>query len=87
MVQTKLSSSHFPARADSYFTQTEATAHSFLAMFPAPVGGLVLPSDFAPSIIFAALYGLLLPLVVYRLTNRDSQTVLLIGRTIFTVER
>lgn len=36
-----------------------------MTMFPAPVGRFIFPSDFAPSIVFAILYGLTLPLVVY----------------------
>ena len=55
--------------------------------FPAPVGGTVYPLDFAPSILFAILYGLLLPLIVYRVVDRRSRTTLLIGTIIFSVER
>ncbi|RXW23523.1 hypothetical protein EST38_g2350 [Candolleomyces aberdarensis] len=55
--------------------------------FPAPVGGLVLPSDLAPSIVFAVLYALLLPLVAYRIFDRRSRTLLLLGTIIFSVER
>jgi len=55
--------------------------------FPAPVGGTVYPSDLAPSILFAILYGLLLPLIVYRVLDRRSRSILLIGTIIFSVER
>ncbi|KAF9568237.1 hypothetical protein CPC08DRAFT_702662 [Agrocybe pediades] len=55
--------------------------------FPAPIGGTVLPSDFAPSILFAVLYGLLLPLVVYRMSARRSRTLLLIGSGLLLIER
>lgn len=55
--------------------------------FPAPVGGLPLASDLAPSILFAVLYALLLPLTVYRIFDRRSRTVLLIGTEIFAIER
>ncbi|KAH6914499.1 hypothetical protein BKA70DRAFT_1369758 [Coprinopsis sp. MPI-PUGE-AT-0042] len=55
--------------------------------FPSPVGGVGFPSDFAPSIIFAVLYGLLLPLLVYRFWDRRSRTYLISGTVLFTVER
>jgi hypothetical protein len=55
--------------------------------YPAPVGGLALPSDLAPSIVFAVLYALLLPLVVYRVFDRRSRTTLLLGTIIFSIER
>ncbi|KDR75019.1 hypothetical protein GALMADRAFT_248864 [Galerina marginata CBS 339.88] len=55
--------------------------------FPAPVGGTALPADFAPSIVFAVLYALLLPLMLYRLYKRRSRTTLLIGTITFSVER
>ncbi|EAU91146.1 hypothetical protein CC1G_03314 [Coprinopsis cinerea okayama7 len=55
--------------------------------FPSPVGGASLPPDFAPSILFAVLYGLLVPLTAYRLYDRRSRTVLLLGTIIFSTER
>ena len=55
--------------------------------FPAPVGGTVLPPDFAPSVLFAVLYGLLLPLLAYRMLDRRSRCTLLIGTMAFSVER
>ncbi|CAA7260581.1 unnamed protein product [Cyclocybe aegerita] len=54
---------------------------------PAPIGGTVLSSDFAPAVVFAALYGLLALLIAYRLYDRRSRTTLLIGSIIFSVER
>ncbi|KAJ3504077.1 hypothetical protein NMY22_g18042 [Coprinellus aureogranulatus] len=56
-------------------------------MFPTPVGGLVLPSEFAACIIFCVLYGLLLPLVAYRIFNRRTRTFLLAGTISFSIER
>lgn len=56
-------------------------------MFPTPVGGLILPSEFAACIIFCVLYGLLLPLVAYRILNRRTRTFLLLGTILFGVER
>ncbi|KAF9522656.1 hypothetical protein CPB83DRAFT_864127 [Crepidotus variabilis] len=58
-----------------------------MVSFPAPVGGTPLTIDFAPSIVFSALYGLLIPLMVYRMCGRRSRTTLLIGTLSFVVER
>lgn len=55
--------------------------------FPSPVGGVAFPSDFAPSIIFAILYGLLLPVLACRIINRKSRNALLIGTAAFAIER
>ncbi|TFK20921.1 hypothetical protein FA15DRAFT_759050 [Coprinopsis marcescibilis] len=55
--------------------------------FPSPVGGVALPSDLAPSILFAALYALTLPLVFYRIFARRSRTFILFGTAGFAVER
>ncbi|TFK70684.1 hypothetical protein BDN72DRAFT_525370 [Pluteus cervinus] len=54
--------------------------------FPSPVGGIPLAIDFIPSILFATLFGLLIPLIIYRAYDRASRTILLIGTVIFTVE-
>lgn len=55
--------------------------------FPSPIGGVAFPSDLAPSIIFAIMYGLLLPLLGYRIWNRKSRNVMLGGSLVFGVER
>lgn len=55
--------------------------------FPAPIGGKIDDADFAPSILFAVLYGLLIPLVAYRMLHRRSRTLLLLGSAIFAIER
>ncbi|KAF7983777.1 hypothetical protein HWV62_18986 [Athelia sp. TMB] len=56
--------------------------------FPSPVGGLPLPSsDFAPSVVFAILYGLLLPLLVHRVLDRRYRNTLLINTSTFAIER
>ncbi len=57
------------------------------ARFPTPVGGTPLPVDFAPSILFAVLYGILSPLLFFRLLDKRSRTVLLIGTAAFAIER
>lgn len=54
---------------------------------PSPVGGVPLSSDFAPSIIFAVMYGLLVPVIFYRLISPKSRNTLLIGTSTFAVER
>ncbi|KAF9522657.1 hypothetical protein CPB83DRAFT_92881 [Crepidotus variabilis] len=58
-----------------------------MVSFPVPVGGIPRPVDFAPSILFAVLYGLLIPLEAYRLFHRRSRTILFIGTLLFGVER
>lgn len=55
--------------------------------FPSPVGGVPFPSDFAPSVIFALMYGSLIPLLAYRILDGKSRNVMLIGTAAFTVER
>jgi hypothetical protein len=55
--------------------------------FPTPVGGTPLPVDFAPSVLFAVLYGILSPLLCFRLLEKRSRTVLLIGTAAFAIER
>ncbi|TFK74019.1 hypothetical protein BDN72DRAFT_120929 [Pluteus cervinus] len=54
--------------------------------FPSPVGGIPLAIDFIPSVLFAILFGLLIPLIIYRAYDRASRTTLLIGTVIFTIE-
>ena len=55
--------------------------------FPTPIGGIPLSVDFAPSVFFAVLYGILSPLVLFRMLDRRSRTVLLIGTAAFAIER
>ncbi|KAI0645174.1 hypothetical protein C8Q79DRAFT_756659 [Trametes meyenii] len=54
--------------------------------FPVPVGGAPFDVDFIPSILFAVLYGLLVPLVFYRLARRRSRTLVLLGTSIMAIE-
>jgi len=58
-----------------------------MVLFPAPIGGTVLPDDFAPSILFAVLYAALVPLMLHRMLGRRSRCTLLIGTIAFAVER
>ena len=55
--------------------------------FPVSVGGVPYPLDFAPSILFAVLYGLMLPVVVFRMVHPRSRNGVLIGTTVFSIER
>ena len=55
--------------------------------FPSLVGGTLVQEDFAPSILFAILYGSLVPLAAFRLLGRSSRTTLLIGTIAFGIER
>ncbi|KAK7692650.1 hypothetical protein QCA50_004283 [Cerrena zonata] len=54
--------------------------------FPSPIGGTPFAIDFAPSILFAVLYGLVIPLGIYRLLNPRSRSVLIFGTVAFTIE-
>ncbi|KAF8577592.1 hypothetical protein K439DRAFT_1364382 [Ramaria rubella] len=55
--------------------------------FPSPVGGTLIKEDFAPSIVFATLYGFLVPLAAFRFLQKESRTTLLIAVTTFSIER
>ncbi|CAL1707061.1 unnamed protein product [Somion occarium] len=55
--------------------------------FPSPIGGVPFSLDFAPSIIFAILYGMLIPLALYRWISKSSRTLTLFGTTTFAIER
>ncbi|KAL0945507.1 hypothetical protein HGRIS_000991 [Hohenbuehelia grisea] len=55
--------------------------------FPTPVGGASLPADFAPSILFAVLYGCLVPVLLWRTFHRRSRNLLTLGSITFSIER
>ncbi|KAF4566561.1 hypothetical protein AB1N83_003862 [Pleurotus pulmonarius] len=56
--------------------------------FPTPTGGAsILQEDFAPSILFAVLYGCMLPLILYRLAHRRSRTLVIAGCASLSIER
>ncbi|KDQ52527.1 hypothetical protein JAAARDRAFT_138486 [Jaapia argillacea MUCL 33604] len=55
--------------------------------FPSPVGGVPIHPEFAPSILFDILYGILIPIGIYRLFSKHSRTSLIFGTWCFTVER
>ncbi|KAI0326337.1 hypothetical protein GY45DRAFT_1259180 [Cubamyces sp. BRFM 1775] len=54
--------------------------------FPVPIGGAPLPIDFAPSIVFAVLYALLLPVIIRRVFDRRARTIVLVGTSAFAIE-
>lgn len=56
-------------------------------VFPSPVGGAPLSVDFAPSVVFVVLYGLLAPLILYRAFSPASRTTLLIATASFALGR
>ncbi|KAJ2930259.1 hypothetical protein H1R20_g6800, partial [Candolleomyces eurysporus] len=49
--------------------------------------GIPFPADFGPSITFAILYALLLPLTVYRMWGKRSRTWRIFGTITFSLER
>ncbi|PIL33526.1 hypothetical protein GSI_04149 [Ganoderma sinense ZZ0214-1] len=55
--------------------------------FPAPVGGIPDALDFAPSIVFATLYAVLVPVAIWRISHPRSRTTVLLGTTFFSIER
>ncbi|KAG9223470.1 hypothetical protein CCMSSC00406_0006962 [Pleurotus cornucopiae] len=56
--------------------------------FPTPTGGAsILHEDFVPSIIFAVLYGCMVPLTFYRLAHRRSRTLVIAGCASLSIER
>ncbi|KAH9840256.1 uncharacterized protein C8Q71DRAFT_483287 [Rhodofomes roseus] len=55
--------------------------------FPSPIGGLPFPHDFLPALLFTILYALTGLVAAYRMMAGRSRTHVIIGTTIFTVER
>lgn len=55
--------------------------------FPSPIGGIPFPHDFAPALIFTILYALVVPLALWRMIAKSSRSLVILGATIFTVER
>ena len=55
--------------------------------FPAPVGGAPDALDLAPSIVFAILYALLVPIVLWRMVHPQSRTTVLLSTSFFSIER
>lgn len=56
-------------------------------MFPTPIGGTVVSSELAASLVFAALYGLLVPVMIARAWDRQSRTFLLFGTYWAVIDR
>ncbi|KAH6902479.1 hypothetical protein BKA70DRAFT_672709 [Coprinopsis sp. MPI-PUGE-AT-0042] len=55
--------------------------------FPSPIGGIPLPSELGPCILFIVLYACLLPLMVRGVLDRRSRTTATIGIMVFSTER
>ena len=55
--------------------------------FPAPVGGAPNSLDFAPSILFAILYGLMAPIIIWRMVHPRSRNTVLLTTSLFSLER
>ena len=79
---TALADDLHPLSKPSNMSAPEATY-----TFPAPVGGVPFDLDFAPSILFSALYGLVSLLAIYRFARSSSRTMCTFGALAFTVER
>lgn len=59
------------------------------ALVSAPVGGIPVHADLAPSIVFVVLYGLLIPRIIYNFFIRKPRAwnVIQIATVIFAIER
>ncbi|KAI0687962.1 hypothetical protein C8T65DRAFT_127572 [Cerioporus squamosus] len=55
--------------------------------FASPIGGAPFPIDFAPSILFSVLHGLLVLVFAWRMTRSQTRHFVLIGALVFTTER
>ena len=55
--------------------------------FPSPIGGVPYSIDFVPSILFSVLHGLLIPIFIWRMARSRTRTFVLIGVSIFNIER
>lgn len=56
-------------------------------LFPSPVGGVPIDADFAPSVLFASLYTILIAVAICRLSHPSTRTMVSIGTLIFIIER
>lgn len=87
----QLDGTTFPKTSHSIYhprwTVHSSTQMAAVVHFPAPVGGTPLSADWVPSILFAVLYAMILPLTVYRMAHRRSRTLLLLGTVTFSIER
>ena len=55
--------------------------------FPSLVGGLPLPVDYAPSVLFACLYAIMVPVVIWRRIRPQSRSLVFLGTVFFSIER
>ena len=58
-----------------------------MVSFPAPVGGVPFEEDFAPSVIFAAVFAIIVFIGVYRLARASTRTLVILGPMAFCIER
>ena len=74
-----------PSSAPLHFTvlMSSNATHEF----PSPIGGVPYPIDFAPSILFSVLHGLLIPVFAWRMARSQTRTFVLIGAFIYAIER
>ncbi|KAH9835421.1 uncharacterized protein C8Q71DRAFT_765800 [Rhodofomes roseus] len=63
------------------------SANAPTSPFPAPVGGVLLPEDFAPSLLFGILYLLLIPFIALRFISKSSRTMVIMGVALTTIVR
>ena len=55
--------------------------------FPSPIGGAPDALDLVPSIVFAILWILMLPVIVWRMAHPRSRTVMLLITSVFSLEQ
>ena len=55
--------------------------------FLSPIGGVPLPTDFIPSILFGILFSIALLVYIWRMSNSQTRNYVLIGTVVFTIER
>ena len=55
--------------------------------FPAPIGGVPLKDDFAPSIVFASAFAILTAIGAYRLAKPATRTLAVLGPFLFCLEK
>ena len=78
-----LSFTSSPYSSFAFDMPVNSTTHEF----PSPIGGVPFQVDFFPSILFACLYALLVPVVLWRIIHPRSRNGVLIGTTLFSIER
>ncbi|KAH9834393.1 uncharacterized protein C8Q71DRAFT_711396 [Rhodofomes roseus] len=62
-------------------------SNSTVHVFPAPIGGVPFPHDFAPALIFTILYAIISPIGIWRMVDKRSRTLAILGNVIICIER